>query len=294
MTPPNDGVEVAESIRRELSLGVGVERFASGSVPVFKVGEEYVVKLFPALARPFFATEVAALNHVHGKLSIPTPRVVASGERGAWLYVVMTRLTGCSLTEAWPALDVHERRKLMGDVGVALSELHRLPIDGLAPLTIDWPRFIAAQRATARERQVAKGLVKPWLDRVEAFLADHLPPDGGRRAVLHTEIMREHLLAERDAGGWRISGLVDFEPAMIGAPEYDLSSIGIFVACAEPGMLRVLLDAYGVELDDALRLRIMAYSLLHRYSNLRWYIERLAVPESIADLEALALHWFRG
>jgi len=44
----DDSAAIADAIRRDLSLGVGFTRFASGSVPVFAVGDEHVVKLFPA------------------------------------------------------------------------------------------------------------------------------------------------------------------------------------------------------------------------------------------------------
>ena len=288
----DDSRAIVDAIRRQLSLGVGLERFASGSVPVFAVGDEHVVKLFPPTESSSFNTEMAALTRINGLLSIPTPRVVAAGERGQWLYIVMTRLSGSSLAEAWHTIETHDRIQLMRDVGAALAALHATATDELAPLAVDWPRFIDAQRASCRARQLAKGLGAPWVDAVGDFLARWTPGDDGARVFLHTEVMREHLLVERREGAWRISGLLDFEPAMLGAPEYELASVGIFLTCAEPGFLRVFLDAYGAEVDDELPLRIMAYALLHRYSNLRWYLERLPVPDDVGDLESLARRWF--
>jgi hygromycin-B 7''-O-kinase len=35
----------------------------------------------------------------------------------------------------------------------------------------------------------------------------------------------------------------------------------------------------------------MAYALLHRYSNLRWYLERLPSP-GVTSLDALAMRWW--
>ena len=287
----DDSAAIADAIRRELSLGVGFTRFASGSVPVFAVGDEYVVKLFPAAERAFFNTETAALTRIDRGLSIPTPHLVAAGERSQWLYVVMTRLSGCSLAEAWQAIGADDRRQLMSQVGVALAELHAVTTDGLTPLTVDWPRFVDAQRASCRERQLAKGLGDPWVDLLDEFLATWTPDDGAR-ALLHTEVMREHLLVEQEGDGWHVSGLVDFEPAMVGAPGYEFASVGIFLTCAEPGLLQALLDSYGAEFDDEFAVRTMGYALLHRYSNLRWYLERLPVPDDVRDLERLARRWF--
>jgi hygromycin-B 7''-O-kinase len=130
------------------------------------------------------------------------------------------------------------------------------------------------------------------VDAVDDFLVRWIPRVDGAGVLLHTEVMREHLLVERRNGAWRISGLFDFEPAMIGAPEYELAAVGIFLTCAEPGLLGALLDAYGGEVDDELPFRVMAYALLHRYSNLRWYLERLPVVDEAGDLESLARRWF--
>jgi hygromycin-B 7''-O-kinase len=288
----DDSAAIVDAIRRELSLGVGLKRFASGSVPAFAVGDEHVVKLFPLTETSFFNAEWAALTRIDGRLSVPTPRAIAAGERGPWLYIVMTRLSGSSLAEAWPSIETGDRFQLMREVGAALAGLHAIATDELAPLAIDWPLFMNAQRALCRDRQLARGLGAPWADAVGDFLARWTPGDDGARVLLHTEVMREHLLVERRDGAWHISGLIDFEPAMLGAPEYELASVGIFVTCAEPGLLRILLDAYGTTVDDELPLRIMAYALLHRYSNLRWYLERLPVPDDPGDLESLARRWF--
>jgi hygromycin-B 7''-O-kinase len=291
-TSQDDGAAVADALRREFSLGSRLERFATGSVPVFAVGDAHVVKLFPRDERSHFETERAALERIDGGLSIPTPRVLAAGERGPWFYIAMTRLAGDSLAEAWPSIEVDDRLRLMREAGEGLAALHATATDGLDPLAIDWPGFIDTQRASCRERQAARGLGAPWLDAVDDFLARWMPRDDGPRVLLHTEVMREHLLVDRRNGAWHVSGLFDFEPAMIGAREYELAAVGVFLTCAEPGMLAAFLDACGMDADDELPYRVLAYALLHRYSNLRWYLERLPAPDKAGDLESLARRWF--
>lgn len=288
----DDSAAVVDALRRELSLGAGLERFASGSVPVFAVGDEHVVKLFPRTERAFFETERAALTRIDGLLPTPTPRVVTVGERGPWSFIVMTRLSGCSLAETWPTIDVPDRSRLMREVGAALAALHATRTDEDDPLAVDWPRFMDTQRDSCRDRQRAKGLGASWSDSIDDYLARWIPRDHGAGVLLHTEVMREHLLVERRRDGWHVCGLIDFEPAMIGAPEYEWAAVGIFVACAEPGLFRTLLDAYGAEVDDEFPFRVMTYALLHRYSNLSWYLERLSPVDEVGDLEALARRWF--
>ena len=81
---------------------------------------------------------------------------------------------------------------------------------------------------------------------------------------------------------------------MIGAPEYEFASVGLFVACGDARTLRRVLLAYGYAphaLDETLQRRFMAYALLHRYSNLRWYLERLPAGDA-TTLEQLASRWW--
>ncbi|HEU4764531.1 MAG TPA: aminoglycoside 3'-phosphotransferase/choline kinase family protein [Candidatus Eisenbacteria bacterium] len=285
-------VAVVDAIRRDLSLGTGVRRFALGSVPVFAVGDGYVVKLFPQAQRSYFEIERAVLPHIENLLPIPTPGLIAAGEHGAWLYLVMTRLPGHSLAEAWSEIAIGERPALVHEVGKALAALHAIPDGEVAPVAIDWPEFMAAQRASCRDRQLAMRLPSPWVDAVDGFLARWMPKDDGSRVLLHTEVMREHLLVDRREGNWRISGLVDFEDALRGAREYEWACAGIFLTCGEPGLLHAMLDGYGVRPDDELPMRCMAYALLHRYSNLRWYLERRPASGKEGDLESLARLWF--
>jgi hypothetical protein len=118
----DDSAALVDAIGRELSLGVGLKRYASGSVPAFAVGDEHVVKLFPPTERACFNTERAALTRLDGLLPIPTPRAIAAGERGHWLYIMMTRLSGCSLAEAWHEIETHDRFQLRI---MAYALLHR-------------------------------------------------------------------------------------------------------------------------------------------------------------------------
>ncbi len=115
-----------------------------------------------------------------------------------------------------------------------------------------------------------------------------------QHVLLHTEIMREHLTVDETGSTPTLAGLFDFEPAMLGAPEYEFASVGLFVACGDGRALRRVLLAYGYAphaLDEALQCRFMAYALLHRYSNLRWYLERIPA-DGATTLEQLATRWW--
>ncbi len=267
-------------------------RFADGSLPVYAIGESHVLKLFPPVHLSERATEATALSLVAGRLPIPTPRVEQVGEHSGWGYVLMERLHGEPLATAWPRLGERDRGDLLAALGEALAALHAIRHPLLATLGPPvWGEFVAGQRASAVERQRAKGLDAVWLAQLPAFLEGVPGEVTTERVLLHTEVMREHLLVREGARGWELSGLFDFEPAMHGAPEYELASVGVFVSCGDPRLLGTLLRAYGYrddELDEAFARRMLGYAIVHRYSNLRWYLERLP-PLASPTLAALAL-----
>lgn len=274
---------------------LAIERFADGSVPVFAIGSELVVKLCPPFAISERDDESLALRVLDGRLPIPTPRVCATGELDGWGYILMSRLEGESLARAWPRIGPEDRLRLAQSLGESLAALHALRDPRLAGLPGDWRPFIEGQRATCLERQRARGLDPLWCDQIPGFLEGVSLEAAGHDALLHTEVMREHLLVREGPGGWAITGLFDFEPAMVGAVEYEFVSAGLFVSDGDPLLLRRVLLAYGLgeaELGPALSRQLMAWGLLHRYSNLPWFLKRLPPPAGTRTLDELANCWF--
>jgi hygromycin-B 7''-O-kinase len=284
------GAGVAALLARHGLADAPRVRYDSGSLPVYAVGDAHVLKLFPPTEQAHASIEARTLAAVQGRLPIPTPRLVAADTHDGWPYVLMSRLVGQRLVDAWPALTAAERDACADQLGEAIAALHAIDTAPLADFTPRWDEFMAAQRASAAARQTQRRLAPQWVEQIDAFLERWMPPPAPQHVLLHTELMREHLTVERGT----LTGLFDFEPAMLGAPEYDFASFGLFVACGDARFLRRALLAYGYApqaLDAALPCRFMAYALLHRYSNLRWYLERLPTPGA-TSLEQLAAHWW--
>ena len=131
---------------------------------------------------------------------------------------------------------------------ILAAALHELGPRGAAEEPCgDREAFPIEQTATCVSRQQAHGLAPEWLEQIPTFL-DRVDLSSGTqcRSLLHTEIMREHLRVQPRAGGWEISGRFDFEPAMIGTPEYDFASVGVFLSGGEPGLFAAFLDGYGL------------------------------------------------
>ncbi|MER5934866.1 aminoglycoside 3'-phosphotransferase/choline kinase family protein [Streptomyces sp. NPDC002054] len=269
--------------------GAPLVRFTEGSQPVYAVGEEHVLKLFPGAAAEDGITEGRVLTFLQDRLPVPTPQVRSFGPYEAgWQYVLMSRLPGEGLAAAWPRLPQDARERLVTEAGEALAALHALDPSPLAGLLGpgDWEAFLARQRAGAVEQQRGRGLPPGWLEQIPDFLAGVPLAAPARPALLHTEFMSQHLMVAPDAS--RLTGLFDFEPAMIGDPAYDFVAVGLFVTRGDTGLLGRFTKAYGRTFEPR---ELLAHTLLHVYSNLPWYLRELPTPAE-PTLDALAESWF--
>jgi hygromycin-B 7''-O-kinase len=268
-------------------------RFAVGSRPVYAAGD-VVLKLFPPVDLDGCRAEAAVLGAVQGKLPVPTPRVHARGEHDGWGYVLMSRLPGVALDTVWDRVSAQERDGLADLLGDTVAALHEVPppeIPGWWPA--DWGAFVARRRADCISEQRSSGLPEPWAGQLDDFL-DMVTLPARPPVLLHTEIMSQHLLVTESAGGWRLSGLIDFEPAMRGEREYEFVAVGVFVARGDARFLTRTLTAYGYghdQLGPELRQQLLAWGILHRHSHLAWWMRHLPGP-SETTLSALADRWF--
>ncbi|WP_433270494.1 phosphotransferase family protein [Actinosynnema sp. CS-041913] len=269
-----------DALCRHLGIDGAVERFAEGSLPVYAVGDGHVLKLFPAVHLAEVPTERDVLLAVQHRLPVPTPELYAAGEFGGWGYVHMERLHGASLKDVWPGLGDDGRREIARQVGEALAALHLVAPPAAEPA--DWAEFVATQRRNCVARQEGRGLDPRWLEQVPDFLAgvDLGDPE---LVLAHTEVTSAHLLV-RDG---KLSGLFDFEPAMRAAREYEFVATGVFLTRGDADANAALRRGYGRDVDPR---KVMAYTLLHVYSHLAWYLRE--VPTAATTLDGLAEHWF--
>lgn len=282
----------AEAVRLafpEHAAGQLVEATSAGSYPVFYVGGEYVAKLYSPLDVDFFSTEHAALDLLSEAPDIPAPGLIATAEIDGWHALLMQRLPGESLRIPWPTLEDERKERLCRALGKIVGALHALDPGPVRPSSPDWESFVAEQIRGCAERQRKRGLREELADQIPGFLdsVDFGPP--APHVLLHTEVMLDHLLADRANGDLRITGLIDFEPAMVGPSEYELAAIGLFVTQGHSELLRAFIAGYGRQPDRDLHRRIMGYALLHRYSRMSWYLEFMPAGDS---LEELAEKWF--
>ena len=257
----------------------------AGTVLVGLVGEELVVKLYPPFLRDHSEFEQAALQQFGGRLSVPTPRLVASGERDGWPYLVMTQLTGAPLTRVWPTLPERQKCELLAALGRLAAEVHALPPGRLADLAPDWPAFVEGQRARCRQRQQRTQLPAHLLAQLEPFLAGDLPAGPG--VILTGEYTPMNLLYTPASGAGGLAGMFDFGDGLVGPREYDWLGPLCFLAAGHKERCDAFLAGCGAPSHRDWRPGLMRLLLLHRYSHLRVQIS-LKGWERAESFDALA------
>ena len=259
-------------------------QMASGTVLVALLGSTQVLKLYPPFLRDHHAFECAVLARMGGRLSLPTPVLLKTGERNGWPWLLMTQLQGQPLTAQWPHMSEGQKCTLLQTLGALAAEVHALPVQGLAdelPLLPAWADFINAQRTGCHGRQQRTGLPAHLLAQVDRFVAG--PQPEGPAVILTGEYTPMNLLA--DSG--RLCGMFDFGDGLLGPREYDWLGPLTFLASGHAPRCAAFFQGYGVVPDASERLALLRLLLLHRYSSLR---AQIAHPgwQAAPTFEALA------
>ena len=242
----------------------------AGTVLVGLVGDTRVVKLYPPFLRDHFEFEQAALQQLGGRLSVPTPELVASGECRGWPYLVMTQLAGEPLTRVWTTLPGPRKCELLDSLGQLAAEVHALPPRGLQDLAPAWPLFLQAQHAGCRQRQQRTQLPVQLQAQLEPFLAGEVP--AGADVILTGEYTPMNLLYAESSSAGGLCGMFDFGDGLVGPREYDWLGPLCFLAAGHKERCDAFLAGYGAPLHRDWRPGLMRLLLLHRYSDLHHQI----------------------
>ena len=235
-----------------------------GTVLVALLGREQVLKVYPPFLRDHFAFERAMLEHLHGRLSLPTPRLIDSAEHAGWPYLVMTQLPGTPLDRVWPALPQRERCAVLHTIGQLAAQVHALPLGPMPALAPRWGDFLQGQRERCLGRQQRTGLTPHLLAQLEVFLQGPVPE--GPDVILTGEYTPFNLLHQ----GGGLSALFDFGDGLVGPREYDWLGPMCFLAAGDASRLDAFFDGYhGRPFDRSQREALLRLILLHRYSHLK-------------------------
>lgn len=287
---------IAESICKQARIPLPIRKIEGGSRPLFEVGDRSVLKIFSPEDGHFCKTEALFLEQLFGKLPVATPCLQLKGSHQGHPWLLMDRMEGISLDKVWKTLSYEDHREIMFQLGETVHALHALDPTPFLPVE-DWDSFIERQRANLANYHRNSGLDERWISDICEWV-DKSFDDFFRNSVrvpLHTELMPEHLFVRKDNKHWKLCGMIDFEPSMAGIPHYDFCAVGLFFSCGNPNLLRTFLTAYGFmdqDLDEKLQGQLMTLLLLHRYSNLPWFMALQPETCVMQNCAELAQFWF--
>jgi len=194
---------------------------------------DHVVRLNEGRFPQAFRHEATVLNRLPAE--IPHPVAVATGTRqSGGEYLILERLPGGNLEQAWPSLSESDRVRIVQELGNIITCLHALPV-------ADWMHnpWVADVLATVRWQDayhappelypllvnsaaVARPELRPMLDSVALFVAARMFAfEPASNSFIHTDLHFRNVVV--DAG--RITGLIDFEGSRVGAHDVELDML---------------------------------------------------------------------
>jgi aminoglycoside phosphotransferase (APT) family kinase protein len=161
-----------------------------------------------------------------GPTPLPVPPVLALEEDASVLgtpFYLMERLEGRVFADAaLPGLDPGERRALYLAMAETLATLHRIDPDevGLGDFGRPGNYFERQLARWSKQYQASPGPRIAALDTLVDWLARHLPPDDGDRAIAHGDFRLGNLLFHPSEP--RVVAVLDWELSTLGHPLADL------------------------------------------------------------------------
>ena len=275
---------VIESLAAEHSTEPVVQ-MSAGTVMVALLGRTLALKLYPPFLRDHFAFECAMLARVGGRLQVPTPLLLKTGERDGWPWLLMSQLSGEPLSAVWPTLDEPAKCALLSMLGALAAEVHALPVGDMIRHSPVWADFLAAQRARCHGRQQRTGLPPHLLQQLDGFVQGEVPE--GQAVILTGEYTPMNLLVSQG----RLSGMFDFGDGLVGPREYDWLGPMCFLTAGSASRCSAFLGGYGATLNPTQRMALLRLLLLHRYSNLPLQIAMPGWQKTASFEELTALIW---
>ena len=245
--------------------------FRHGTQVVWSVGGD-VIKLFVPLWPEDARVEIALLERAAGA-GVAVPAFRAQGELDGWPYVVMRRVDGVRIGDAWPTLDVAGRQRLAFSAGEAMAALASLPVDGLDWRAVTQDDLLAERRTRLVRDQLERGGDAALSESLQRFLDVLEPLAPAPSVVLHADLTDDHFLVE----GTRVTGVIDFADAFVGPWTYELAAPACFVTRGDVRAQAALLEGYGVAPSRDLCRAIRAWAVLHRYGHVAIMMRRSGI-----------------
>ena len=287
--PGVEAILASRGIERE-----GMERAAGGSNIIYFLPDGRVFKAYAPIWEDEAIVELAMMRAINedNTCSIQAPTIELEGVFERWRWCVMTRAPGQELERVWPELGREARVEITRALGDWITELRTHDAVQRAQLPAeraDWSMTQSSLRADISERHARRGTPEHWVARIEAFMSSWGAID--EATTIHADLTNENILARQCERGWEISAVIDYADALQAPTLYEIAAPLVFLCAGEPILVAALLEASGLDPNTPAK-TLLQWVLLHRFSNLGYYIGLECVPSDCETLKDLAIALF--
>jgi hygromycin-B 7''-O-kinase len=294
---------VREICRRHALPVRHVEAGYPGTNAVFVVDGTYVVKIYAPFCPEDFDLECELYALLGGNAHIPVPSLLAQGvleDQMRWPYIIIDFKPGAPIREARLHIPQRNLVRIAAELGEMVRELHRTPVTSLQALPhtqASWQQFVRRRQTEVADAALWAGILPaPVVAAIPEFLVSALAGvEEPALALLNGDLTEDHILLEQRGGRWRISGLIDFGDALVGAREYEWIALWFSGLERNYDELTAFMLAYDsqLKLDDAFFTRAMAFTFLHEFGPdiLAGTLQALGDPQVTCLQELQALLW---
>jgi len=280
-----------------------VEAGYPGTNAVFVVDNTYVVKIYAPFCPEDFDLERELYALLGPNPRLPVPQLVAQGvleDQIRWPYIVIDFKPGVPIREVRDRIPRRNLERIAAHLGEMVRELHRVPVASLTSLPISqasWEAFVRRRQVEVADPAHWAGILPaPVVAEIPEFLASVLAGDAEMPlALLNGDLTEDHILLEQRNGKWRISALIDFGDALVGACDYEWIALWFSGLDRDYDGLAAFMAAYDphLKLDDAFFARAMAFTFLHEFGVdiLALTLKALGQPQMTSIQELQALLW---
>ena len=217
-----------EALRAGCALANGpMERIARGSVFLYAIGEDRVLKVYPPPDEEEARAEEVVQKAVHAaELGLEVPRVLAAGEERGWRWLLMERLSGTPARDVWDTLSREELAGISATLGEWMRRFHN--DEGVQALRLGesregWAEALAELSSGVVAKHRRREASERWLERLGPYMASWSPEDETR--LIHADLHPGNLMLGRDGeGAWALTGVLDFADTLRAPVGYDLGA----------------------------------------------------------------------
>lgn len=261
-----------------------VEQCGGDHLVLIVNGDEYAFR-FPRTGVHDLRFEIEVLKHLQHRSKVTVPaydHVDPSGRFAGYRFIGGNPLT----TDRYARLDAASAKAVLDAVAGFLTALHDLPQAAIG-WSGEWPRIWTAaqfaQRGVAERLPLIARHAPQFATLVEAFYAIYRLDRPENLAIIHGDLVGEHMLVDRS--GLRLAGIIDFGDVALGDPAQDLLGFWSYGVDA----VTKVIDGYDPRRDDpGLLRRSRNHFIRYRIDDLFECLDRGKLADIPAQVAAIA------